>query len=103
MYNHKREKLFCCFVDDSKAFDSISCTKLWHKRLESNIIVFSLVYNMYKTAKECASSDGRISDTCPCLVGVRQGENLSPLLFSIYLGDLQLFFARCTQGVGCCE
>ena len=46
---------------------------------------------MYKTAKSCVSSDGQISDTFPCLVGVRQGENLSPLLFSIYFGDIQLF------------
>ena len=68
----------------------------------SNLIyreVFSLVYNMYKTAKECASSDGRISDTCPCLVGVRQGENLTPLLFSIYLGDLQLFLQDAHKGL----
>ena len=28
LYNHKRKKLFCCFVDYSKAFDSISHTKL---------------------------------------------------------------------------
>ena len=34
LYNHKRKKLFCCFVDYSKAFDSISRTKLWHKLLE---------------------------------------------------------------------
>ena len=46
---------------------------------------------MYKTAKSCVTCDGQISDTFPCLVGVRQGENLSPLLFSIYFGDLQLF------------
>ena len=68
---------------------------------DSNLIYrifFSLVYTMYKTAKACASSDGRISDTCPCLVGVRQGENLSPLLFSIYLGDLQLFCRMHTRG-----
>ena len=53
---------------------------------------------MYKTAKSCVSSDGQISDTFPCLVGVRQGENLSPLLFSIYFGDLQLFLQDAHKG-----
>ena len=101
LYNHKRKKLFCCFVDYSKAFDSISHTKLWHKLLESNIlgIFFNLVHNMYKAAKSCVSNDGQISDTFPCLVGVRQGENLSPLLFSIYLSDLQLFSQNAHKGL----
>ena len=54
---------------------------------------------MYKTAKSCAASDGQISDTFPCLVGVRQGENVSPLLFSIYLGDLQLFLQVAHKGL----
>ena len=58
LYNHKRKKIFCCFVDYSKAFDSISRTKLWHKLLESNISgkIFILVHNMYKTAKSCVTS-----------------------------------------------
>ena len=103
LYNHKHKKIFCCFVDYSKAFDSISRTKLWHKLLESNISGknFSLVHNMYKTAKSCVTSDGQISDTFPCLVGVglRQGENLSPLLFSIYLGDLQLCLQDSHKGL----
>ena len=83
-----------------KAFDSISRTKLWHKLLETNISGknFSLVHNMYKTAKSCVTSDGQIFYTFPCLVGVRQGENLSPLLFFIYLGDLQLFYKMHTRG-----
>ena len=54
---------------------------------------------MYKTAKSCVSSDGQISDTFPCLVGVRQGENVSPLFFSIYLGDLQLFLQDAHKGL----
>ena len=54
---------------------------------------------MYKTAKSCVTSDGQISDTFPCLVGGRQGENVSPLLFSIYLGDLQLFLQDAHKGL----
>ena len=46
---------------------------------------------MYKNEKSFVTSDGQISDTFPCLVGVRQGETVSPLFFSIYLGDLQHF------------
>ena len=82
LYNQKRNKLFCCFVVYSKAFDSISRTKLWHKLLESNISgkILILVNNMYKTAKSCVTSDGQISDTFLFLVGIRRGENLSPLL-----------------------
>ena len=93
LYNHKRKKIFCSFVDYSKAFDSISRTKLWHKLLESNISgkIFSLVHTIYKTAISCVTSDGQISDTFPCRVGVRQGENLSPLLFLYTLVTCNFF------------
>lgn len=35
--------------------------------------------------------DGITSDFINCNVGVRQGENLSPFLFSLYISDLEHF------------
>ena len=35
--------------------------------------------------------NGKLSDSFPCQTGVRQGENLSPLLFAIYLHDFKQF------------
>ena len=53
LYNHKHKKLICCFVDYSKAFDSISRTKLWQKLLESNTSGknFNVVHNIVKNSK----------------------------------------------------
>ena len=32
-----------------------------------------------------------LSGSFPCQLGVRQGENLSPFLFSVFLNDLESF------------
>ena len=44
---------------------------------------------MYKSGKSCVAINGLLTDKCSCLIGVRQCENLSPLLFSLHLYDLQ--------------
>jgi len=40
---------------------------------------------MYNGIKLLIDKDGNLSNTFPCNIGIRQGENLSPLLFAIYL------------------
>ena len=47
---------------------------------------------MYSNIKSRVFNGNEYSDFFPCEVGVRQGENLSPLLFAIYLNDLESFF-----------
>ena len=46
---------------------------------------------MYQGIKSCVSVNGKISTFFQCSMGVRQGENLSPFLFSIYLNDLEQY------------
>ena len=54
---------------------------------------------MYKSAKSCVAINGLLTDNFSCLIGVRQCENLSPLLFSLYLNDLQQFFQEVHMGL----
>ena len=62
--------------------------------------LFNVVHNMYNQAKSCVSLPaGSVSSMFQCEVGVRQCENLSPLLFSIYLSDLNSFLANKNKGL----
>ena len=54
---------------------------------------------MYDCAKSCVVSNGKVSDYFNCNVGVRQGENLSPMLFAIYLNDFEYFISRHYNGL----
>ena len=91
-----KKKLFCAFVDYSKAFDFVDRTYLWQKLLNSNVNgkVLNVVRNMYKNANSHVSVKNILSDSFPCQVGLWQGENLSPLLFAIYLNDFKTFEAK---------
>ena len=84
-------KLFCTFIDFSQAFDSVWRTGLWQKLLKTGINgkFFSVIYNMYQHIKSCVSFIKSYSPFFKNNCGVRQGENLSPLLFSIFLNDLE--------------
>ena len=57
---------------------------------------------MYRCAKSCVANEGDMSSLFTCNIGVRQGENLSPLLFAIYLNDFQQSIGKLVQGLGIC-
>ena len=54
---------------------------------------------MYNNAKFCIRQGADFSDYFHSNVGVRQGENLSPVLFSIFLNDLVDFISRAYDGL----
>ena len=54
---------------------------------------------MYANAKSQVSFNNTLSGSFPCQVGVRQGENLSPLLFAIYLNDFNKFLSEKYEGL----
>ena len=83
----KHKRLYCGFLDYEKAFDKIDRAFLWHKLLEENICgkMINVIKNMYKCAKSCVMVNDDISPLFDVEIGVRQGENLSPVLFFFIL------------------
>ena len=52
-----------------------------------------VIYNIYENAKACVKLNNGISHSFPCNIGVRQGDNISPLLFSLFINDFKDFIA----------
>ena len=88
-----KKKLFCCFIDFKQAFDSVWRVGLWQKLQNEKINgkCFNVIYNLYDNIKSKVVTNEGSSEYFNCLAGVRQGENLSPFLFSIFLNDLEGF------------
>ena len=82
----QKKKLYCCFVDFQQAFDTVWRAGLWRKLIENGINgkCFDFIYNMYKDIKSKITTSKGSTNFFSCNIGVRQGENLSPFLFSIF-------------------
>ena len=93
-FKSKRNKLYC-FIDFTKAFDNVWRAGLWQKLLKHGINgkIITVIKNMYKQIKSCITVNGSTSGFFNCEKGVRQGRNLSPLLFAIHLNALESFMS----------
>ena len=86
----KGSRLYCLFIDFRKAFDFVNRDCLWYKLIKMGMRgkMLNIIKSMYNEAKSKVKHMGILSDEFLCELGVRQGESLSPFLFSIFLNDL---------------
>ena len=101
LYLFKKKRLYCAFIDYRKAFDTVNRCSLWSKLLSNNINgkVLNVIKNIYMNAKTCVKSNNELSSIFSCKVGVRHGDNLSPLLFALYLNDLEMYMSKFYKGL----
>jgi hypothetical protein len=95
LYNIENgSKVYCCFLDSKKAFDTVWISGLFYKRYNLGIQgkTWRLLWNWYNKLTSRVLIDGVPSAEFPVLQGVRQGGVLSPWLFMIYNDDLPKMF-----------
>ena len=89
-YKSKRKAVYMCFVDLSKAFDTVNHTfmiyKLYKTGLSSKFI--NIVKSLYTNMQAYVKTKRGYTERFPVEVGTRQGCNLSPLLFNLFINDL---------------
>ncbi|MCG8049515.1 MAG: reverse transcriptase family protein, partial [Candidatus Thiodiazotropha endolucinida] len=81
---------FASFIDLKKAFDFVDRDLLLYKLLLTRIDgkVYHTIKNIYCHTTACVRINGKLTNWFDCKSGVRQGCNLSPTLFSIFINDL---------------
>ena len=93
----EKKRLYCAFIDFKRVFDSINRNLLWFKlnKLGLNGKILRIIQDMYSKIKAKVRKDNLCSDFFDNNVGLLQGEKMSPILFSLFLEDLELYL----QGV----
>ena len=83
-------KLYVCFIDYEKAYDLIDRACLFHKLVKTKISskcinIFKDMYAKMKLTLDCDMENRYFASN----VGLLQGESTSPLLFSLFVNDLE--------------
>ena len=92
----RKKRLYCCFIDYSKAFDLVDRSSLWCKLIKQGLQgkMLRLIKSLYENVKSCVKYDGCLSDYFSSKIGLFQGEVLSPILYSMYVNDCEMHFIR---------
>lgn len=95
--------LFCAYIDFKQAFDRINHDALWRKLSSMGLSgkIIRLLSALYRIAKVSVIVGQRETEPIQILNGVLQGDCLSPLLFALFLYDLESFLTgKGIDGIG---
>ena len=93
-FTSQNKNLYTCFVDFSKAFDSIWRKGLFDKisKIGINGNFLNILKSIYDTTTNSIIYNNDLSETFPSNKGVKQGDTLSTTLFNLFINDLPDIF-----------
>lgn len=88
-YLRSKDRVYSCFVDLRKAFDTV-----WREAMSAKIKkygingkLYEIIKSMYSTVKYSVKLSTGLTSSFSSNVGVKQGCILSPLLFNLFIND----------------
>ena len=93
-----KKPVFCAFIDLEKAFDHIDRNLLLYRLIQYNIDgkMYKAVKSLYTNTFSCVKLNNELyTDIFSVQFGVKQGDNLSPTLFALYINEL----AKCIKNL----
>ena len=95
---NKKKQLYICFIDFAKCFDRIWHAGLFYKLKLLGILsrFYSVLKNMYDKISLQVKIGSQLTPAFMPQLGVRQGDNLSPTLFNIFVYDLPHELNHCS-------
>jgi len=87
----KKQRLFAVFFDLKKAFDSVNRQALWFKleKMGVSTRMMNILRDKYEECMFRVRIGGKLSEPINSRSGVLQGDQLSPLLFILFINDLE--------------
>ncbi|KAL9969651.1 hypothetical protein ACROYT_G021888 [Oculina patagonica] len=96
-YTKQHKKLYVGFIDYEKAFDSVWQSGMIHKLQTYGIQgkFLNVIKSMYSSIRSCVKiNQNALTELFSCNKGIRQGDGLSPVLFSLFMNDLPQYLKQ---------
>ena len=99
---HKKQQLYCCFVDLKSAYDKVQHRLLWQtlRSLGVRGRMLAAVQSLYANCQVAVKVQGHVGASIHTTTGLRQGCPLSPTLFGLFTDGLHHYLQQLVPSAG---